>query len=82
MKVHPNPSTGYFQLQVNSMFRRQVLFTVYDQAGKAVFTDRKILEQGHNLLLFGALMGEPPGIYQLVMSSGGEISSQKIVLLR
>lgn len=82
MKVHPNPSTGYFQLQVNSMFRRQVLFTVYDQAGKAVFTDRKILEQGHNLLLFDDLMGEPPGIYQLVMSSGGEISSQKIVLLR
>lgn len=82
MKVHPNPSTGYFQLQVNSMFRKQVLFTIYDQGGKAVFTDRKILEQGHNLLLFDALMGEPPGIYQLVMRSGEEISSQKIVLLR
>jgi len=81
-KVHPNPSTGYFQLQVTSMFRKQVLFTIYDHSGKAVFIDRKIIEQGHNLLLFDVLLGKPPGIYHLIMSSGGEISSQKIVLMR
>lgn len=81
-KVHPNPSTGYFQLQVTSMSRKQVLFTIYDHSGKAVFTDRKIIGQGHNLLLFNALLGKPPGIYHLIMSSGGEISSQKIVLMR
>lgn len=82
LKVHPNPSTGYFQLQVISMLRKQVLFTIYDQGGKAVFTDRKIVEQGQNLLLFDALTDKQPGIYQIVMSSGGEISSQKIVLLK
>lgn len=82
MKVHPNPSTGYFQLQVNSIFRKQVFFTIYDQGGRSVFTGRRIIEQGYNLLLFDALIGKPPGIYQLVMSSGGEIRSQKIVLMQ
>ena len=81
-KVHPNPSTGSFQLQVTSTARKQVLFTIYDHTGKTVSTDRRTIGQGHNLLLFDALIGKPPGIYHLVMSSGGEVNSQKILLMR
>jgi hypothetical protein len=81
-KVHPNPSTGSFQLQVASKSRKQALFMIYDFGGRAIHMERRMLQQGQNLMLLDGLIGKPPGIYQLVMTSGLETNSQKIVLIR
>lgn len=82
IKILPNPSKGSFQLQVLSHKRNRVLFSIYDISGKSVFTENKILEQGQNMLLFDCLLGMPAGVYHLVMNSGTESISQKIVLVK
>jgi hypothetical protein len=71
--VYPNPSTGIFNIEVNSAEKTNI--EVYDMLGKKI----KSFELNNSRSTLD-LTGSPKGMYMLRIISDGEIVNKKIIL--
>lgn len=78
--VYPVPSDGIIRMMVNGMVAADARVRIFNSAGKNVFeqrvADARVRDDSGILLDVSSLR---PGIYQMVLISGNEVSAQRIV---
>ena len=75
VKVLSNPSTNYFELQINSNASNSIQLKVYDMQGRIVETKSSL--HSNQTLRIG--MGYSPGIYLAQISQGAQIQTVRLV---
>jgi len=75
VKVLSNPSSNYFELQINNQANKQVKLKVYDLQGRVVETRASV--NSNQTLRIGMLYG--PGIYLLQIIQGAEMKTIRLV---
>ena len=80
--IVPNPVRDIMQLQISCIADSRVDINIYDQTGKIVNTLHTSVQKGNNVMSLNGLADKPRGIYQAIVSVGGEVFSQKVLLIR
>jgi hypothetical protein len=80
--IMPNPVKDIMQLQISCIADSRVDMNIYDQSGKIVSTMHTSVQKGNNVMSLNLLADKPRGIYQALISVGGELFSQKILLTK
>ena len=77
LKVYPNPSEGEFYLEFeNSSTNNEVLISMFDLEGNAIYSETKTIEKGSNIFNIKNL-NAAPGIYFIKVKIGDVISIVK-----
>ncbi len=77
LKVYPNPSEGEFYLEFdNSSTNNEVVLSMFDLEGKAIYSETKTIEKGSNIFHMKNL-NAAPGIYFVEVRMGEVVSRVK-----
>jgi membrane-associated protease RseP (regulator of RpoE activity) len=79
VRFQPNPSNGLFDLRFTLSKEGPVLVRLFDASGRQVFDSSFTAQAGENKLEVDAL-GEPKGVYYLVIEQGQQAYTRKVVI--
>ena len=82
LTILPNPVKDVMQLQITSIADCRVDINIYDQSGQLISALHVAVQKGNNVISLNEFADKPRGFYQAIVSVGGEIFSQKILLTR
>lgn len=80
--VTPNPSNGNAALKVSSDKKRTALINIIDNQGKVLASQRAGISNGDNIILLTAASRLASGMYTVILNTGEEKVSAKLVIQR
>jgi hypothetical protein len=80
LSVYPNPFSNAFQLNYYSAKKENVVFELYDVTGRAVLSEKHLLNAGiNNTISLAGTQRIPAGAYMLRATTSSNISFKKII---
>lgn len=79
VRFQPNPNNGQFELSFDLNEDGPVMVRLFDGAGRQVFDSDFTAQAGTNTLKVDAL-GEPKGVYYLVIEQGNQAYTRKVII--
>ena len=76
--VYPNPSSGIFNVEINSLNSSDVEITVYDLLGRAVF--ERNFDNSFNFNEVIDLSNAKSGVYMMTVTIGKQKITKRIVI--
>ncbi len=80
LKIYPNPTTEWLQMQLTVNRASAAKISIYNAAGRLVYSTQASLQKGSNQLKVPGLQGKPAGTYVVVVQTEEEAFSRKFVL--
>ena len=77
--IYPNPSSGLFNLALNSNFKSDVTVALYDTKGKLVKLKSEHINTGSNFIEFNA-NNLAEGLYLINLTDGKNSISRQIII--
>ncbi len=82
IRVIPNPVRDNMQVQINSQTDGKASILIYNQVGEIITTTTVTVQKGSNSISLDVMKGKPGGVYHAVISLGGKIFTEKIVVIK
>ena len=82
IRVIPNPVRDNMQVQINSQTDGKASILIYNQVGEIITTTTVTVQKGSNSISLDVMKGKPGGVYQAVISMGGKIFTEKILVIK
>ena len=81
ISIAPNPIQETMQVMITTNSNNTMKLLMYDMSGKVLRKIEGNLQTGNNIITVHQLSELPHGMYLVVVYSGNEIFSQKVVLI-
>lgn len=79
ISIYPNPTSGVFTVDLNSIVEDYIAIQIIDVLGKTVFEESNI-KVGNRIQKLIHLDNKPPGLYYLIAKGKNSTSRKKIVI--
>jgi len=76
MNIYPNPSPGYFSVEIEAASGSNVSIGLFDMSGKAVLQRTEFIREGNHVF---QLSGIQAGVYIMKVESGSNLYTAKLI---
>jgi hypothetical protein len=82
LRLSPNPVQSVLQLQLDSPLSGKAVVHIYNQLGVVVSSVSVDVRKGTNAILLDVLKDKPAGIYQVLVTAGSDVYTEKVMVSR